>query len=132
MFKLFPYWKFINYTSYDKGINGIIVDIENPLSSPTLADFVFRVGNDDDPDGWVIAPAASRYVVRPREGVNQSTRVEIGWDDSVIQNQWLQVTVLANRSTALPQDDVFYFGNAPGDTGDSSANARVNSNDATT
>ena len=40
---------FANYTSYALGINGILVDIQNLPGTPTAADFVFKVGNNDDP-----------------------------------------------------------------------------------
>jgi hypothetical protein len=39
------------------------------------------------------------------------------------------VTVLANANTNLASDDVFYFGNAIGEVGNSSANAIVTSAD---
>jgi hypothetical protein len=116
---------FLNYTSYDKGINGIIIDIENPNSPPKLEDFIFSVGNDSSPNRWGPAPRVKHFLVRPREGVNRSTRVEIGWDDGDIQKQWLQVTVLANERTALIQNDVSYFGNAIGETGDSATDTTV-------
>ena len=40
-----------------------------------------------------------------------------------------QVTVLANDHTGLAADDVFYFGNMIGDTGNSAADTNVNSSD---
>jgi hypothetical protein len=40
------------------------------------------------------------------------------WPDGAIRNQWLQVTVLADAVTGLAAADVFYFGNAVGETGD--------------
>jgi hypothetical protein len=55
--------------------------------------------------------------------------VTITWDDNVIQNQWLQVTVLADTNTGLADDDVFYFGNAIGESGDNPANAVVDYQD---
>ena len=50
------------------------------------------------------------------------TRVTMTWPDNAIQNEWLQVTVLANGNTGLVVDDVFYFGNL---IGDSSGDGRV-------
>ena len=105
-----------------------MVDIENPNGTPTLNDFRFHMGNDNNPDGWKKAPLPS-IRVRPREGVNGSTRVELVWADHDIEGQWLQVTVLANENTALLFNDVFYFGNAPGETGNSSRNALVDAFD---
>ncbi|HYW81385.1 MAG TPA: hypothetical protein VE890_17505 [Thermoguttaceae bacterium] len=53
----------------------------------------------------------------------------ITWPDHAIENQWLQVTVKATDNTGLLEDDVFYFGNAPGEAGDSLNNAIVNATD---
>jgi len=49
----------------------------------------------------------------------------------VIENGWLQVTVVASAHTGLAVPDVFYFGNAVGDSGlgDTSVYAIVNAND---
>ena len=41
----------------------------------------------------------------------------------------MQVTVKATANTGLATDDVFYFGNAVGETGDNPANAYVNAFD---
>src|SRR5205085_1972690 len=51
------------------------------------------------------------------------------WPDNAIQNEWLQVTVLADGNTGLTSPAVFYFGNAIGDSGDSTANTNVNAAD---
>src|SRR5205823_3159998 len=49
--------------------------------------------------------------------------IEITWADiDAVKNAWLQVTVKANTNTGLANDDVFYFGNAIGDTGNSTSN----------
>ena len=45
-----------NYTSYARGINGIMVDMAGLPGTPTAADFVLKVGNDDDPSGWRDGP----------------------------------------------------------------------------
>ena len=112
---------FENYTNFDGGINGIIVDIDRMgrTGSMTVADFGFRVGNNDDPSTWESAPGISGDAFRSGEGEGGSDRVMIVWPDGVIANQWLEVTVLANDNTGLEADEVFYFGNAVGDTGDS-------------
>lgn len=118
---------FQNYTSYSRGINGIMIDIRNPTGTPTPRTFEFRVGNDDDPAGWQpIAPHS--VTVRPGRGMEGSTRVTIVWEDHVIRGCWLQVTVNA-AEVGLPGDDVFYFGNAPGESGDQPGHAIVNTAD---
>ena len=124
---------FANYTSYDKGINGIIVDIQN-LANPiglTAADFQFKVGNDNNPAGWTTAPAPASITVRQDSGTGGSDRVTIIWTDNTIENQWLQVTIKATANTGLSAADVFYFGNAVSESGDSSANAIVSLQDET-
>jgi len=121
---------FANYTSYDRGINGIMVDIlgmtdPSYITIDTLADyFEFRVGNTDDPGGWTPAPSPTAVTVRQGAGDRGSDRVMLTWPDNSIRNQWLEVTVLA-ADTGLEHDDVFYFGNAVAEAGNSGADARV-------
>jgi hypothetical protein len=55
--------------------------------------------------------------------------VELIWNNNAIQNQWLQVTLKANAVTQLSAPDVFYFGNAIGETGNSATDANVNAAD---
>jgi YDG domain/Subtilase family len=116
---------FANYTSYSRGINGIMVDIVGLSGTPTADDFIFRVGNDDNPTLWPTAPASSGITVRSGSGVGGSDRITIIWPDNAIQKKWLQVTAKATANTGLTSDDVFYFGNAIGESGNSSADAKV-------
>jgi len=104
-----------NYTSYIRGINGIMVDIYNETGTPTGSDFGFRINEADNPDTWTSAPVPT-VSVRPGEGVIGSDRVTFVWADGAILNQWLEVTVIANANTGLAADEVFYFGNSVGDT----------------
>ncbi|MBN2474799.1 MAG: hypothetical protein JXB62_09335, partial [Pirellulales bacterium] len=120
---------FANYTSYFRGINGIMVDIANLAGTPTAADFEFRVGNGSGSTGWT--PGATPHSVEVREGAGteDSDRVAIIWDDFNVIRQWLQVTVLATPNTGLSTPHVFYFGNAVGEAGNSTADAKVNATD---
>ncbi len=118
-----------NYTSYVRGINGIMVDMADPAGTITAQDFEFRAGNDDTPEDWDPITVTPTVVVRGGEGFDGSDRVTIIFDDNLIQNQWLQVKVLANTSTGLTEDDVFSFGNAIGETGNSADNASVDAYD---
>ncbi len=122
---------FANYTSYRRGLGGIMVDLAGLPAGTTLeaADFRFRVGNDNDPNGWATAPAPRSITVRPGDGVGGADRVTILWDDHAIEKTWLEVTVLPTNHTWLAEPDVFYFGNAVGETGNSTADARVNAFD---
>jgi hypothetical protein len=106
---------FANYTSYSKGINGIMIDIANlPNNGTGIAanDFSFKVGNNNAPSSWANAATPASVSVRLGAGTNGSDRVTILWADRAIEKQWLQVTVLANADTGLVANDVFYFGNA--------------------
>jgi hypothetical protein len=132
---------FQNYTSYSRGINGIMVDILN-ATAPLLisaSDFLFLVGNDNTPAGWTAAPAPLSVTVRLGAGDGGSDRVTITWADDdpftpaletgAISKQWLQVTVQATANTGLAAADVHYWGNAIGETGDNPNNAFVDATD---
>jgi len=124
---------FGNYTSYSRGINGVIVDIEGLGATPTLATignfFEFQVGNDNSFASYTTAPAPIEVAVRAGEGAGGSDRVTIIWADNVIEKQWLEITVLANANTGLVSEDVHYWGNAVGETGDNLANTDVSATD---
>jgi len=113
-----------NYTSYHRGINGIMIDIIDPTGVITADDFRFHVGNDNDPTTWAKAPPPTVMSVREQGGADGSDRVTFIWDDYAVRNEWLQVTVLA-ENLGLATDDVFYFGNAVAEAGDSTAYAQV-------
>jgi len=135
---------FANYTSYVRGLNGIIIDIGGLPAQLTAADFEFRTGNDNNPAAWTLSMAPTISIrwgegtLLP-DGVTHADRVTLTWNDYyVLQNgvwvlnpsgigqKWLQVTVKATANTGLSQDDVFYFGNAIGESGDSATSAAVN------
>ena len=122
---------FENYTSYVNGINGIAVDLFNP-GTLVASDFGLRFGNSDDVTTFATLDASSTIVnltTVAGVGVNGSDRVFIEFADGAITNGWLQVTVVANAATGLTEDDVFYFGNAIGESGNVSDNATVNLSD---
>ena len=106
-----------------------MVDIENLAGTPTIAtinDFLrFRVGNADDTAIWNPAPTPIDVTLRSGEGDFNSDRVTIIWEDGTIKNTWLEVTVLAGATTGLDTDEVFYFGNAIGETGNSTVDPLV-------
>ncbi len=94
---------FANYSSYDRGLNGLMIDIAKTNGTPTLADFTFRAGNaNTDPFSWATAPAPSGFVVRKGAGVNGSDRIVFIWDDALaVKGKWLQVTVLPTNRTGV-------------------------------
>ncbi len=59
---------FANYTSYSKGINGVMIDVANLNTVPTADDFSFAVGNNDNVGSWDDAPDPT-YVNAYRAGV---------------------------------------------------------------
>ncbi|MEX0641577.1 MAG: LamG-like jellyroll fold domain-containing protein [Pirellulales bacterium] len=120
---------FANNTSFGSGINGLMVDVSGLAGVPTLADFVFRVGTGSNVQLWTNAPAPMALSVRPGDGVNGSTRITFTWPDATIKNEWLQVVVRSTANTGLAVPDVFYFGNAVGETGNSATNALVTAAD---
>ena len=122
---------FANYSSFSKGINGVIVDIQD-LADPvglTPGDFSFFVGNSDDVLNWVQGPDPTGMTVVVGGGMNGSDRVLFEWDDNAIEKEWLEVTVYDTVETGLATPDLFYFGNAVGDTGNSSSNTQVTVSD---
>jgi glucose/arabinose dehydrogenase len=119
---------FDNLTSYSRGINGIAIDINHTNGTPngplSLADFTFKVGNNNTPGTWLSAPAPSGFSVFPDAGESGADRVTIVWADGVMKNTWLQVVVRGNdavggnnTNTGLLHSDVFYFGNAVAESG---------------
>ena len=122
---------FENYTSYVNGINGIAIDLFNP-GTLIASDIGLRFGNSDDVATFSTLDASSTIVnltTVAGVGVNGSDRVFIEFADGAITNGWLQVTVLANNNTGLTEDDVFYFGNAIGESGNDPTDAIVNISD---
>jgi len=133
---------FVNYTGTLGGITGIMVDVED-LANPaaiTAADFEFTVGNDDTPGDWQPANAPLDVQVREGAGLNGSDRITVTWaanngdqvndPNEAVTQQWLGVTLLANANTGLAQNDVHFWGNMRGETGNQPTGTAVNVLDA--
>ncbi len=108
---------FANYTSNVQGLNGLIVDINGGGTNVTAADFQFATWDGINGTSFTNATATATVSVLPGVGTGGSTRIKIEFPDQTFRNTWLRVTVLANSRTGLASNDVFYFGNAVGDTG---------------
>lgn len=120
---------FANYTSYSRGLNGIMVDISSLPGTPTVSDFILKVGNTSTPETWASASAPNSVTVVHGGGAGGSDRVKIIWPDGAIRKQWLQVTVLTTEQTGLAASYVFYFGNGVADTNNSTSNADITTSD---
>ncbi|MDP7287658.1 MAG: hypothetical protein QGH94_06670 [Phycisphaerae bacterium] len=107
-----------NYTSYSRGINGVMVDIAGLDAGydPVAGDFGVRVSHADT-GAWSTGPAPS-VSVRRDDGVGGSDRVTLIWPDGAVANQWIEITVksdVGGGGLGLVGDDLFYFGNSAGD-----------------
>ncbi|MEM6259637.1 MAG: hypothetical protein AAGI37_15265, partial [Planctomycetota bacterium] len=110
-----------SYTSYSNGINGIMIDIASLRSTQlTASDFEVKVGNDNNPAAWSLESLISSVTIRPGDGIDGSDRVTLLFEPESIVNTWIEIRVLANTNTGLDSDDVFYFGNWIGETGNDS------------
>ena len=123
---------FDNVTSYNKGINGVMIDVSNLPVIDALMDV-----ND-----FEFSPAGHDPVsinVRQGAGEGGSDRVTLTWRDynpldasplpQAVANGWLTVTVKANYHTGLSRPDVFSFGNLIGETGDAPTPTKVSAAD---
>ena len=123
---------FENYSSYSNGVNWLVVDVA-ALQFPelvTASDLTFRTGNGSVlTDFTELIGVAATVTVDAGAGVGNMDRITIAFPDGAVANTWLQVTIESNERTGLESPDVFYFGNAIGETGDSTDNALVNAND---
>ena len=113
-------------TNFASGINGVMIDVSNlALAAPLDEnDFAFATGNDDDSASW--RPVADpQFAVREGAGRGGADRIVIAWEENAVKNAWLQVTLRGGTghetTTGLPDDDVFYFGNAVGEVTSTSA-----------
>ncbi|HWP41466.1 MAG TPA: hypothetical protein VNL70_11110 [Tepidisphaeraceae bacterium] len=120
---------FVNYTSYSKGLNAIVIDLRDNTAPPEPGQFIFRVGNSDNYHDWSQATELPTISYRAGGGVGASNRVTLVWADNAIQKTWLAITIRADSITGLSREQTLVFGNAIGETGDSPSDAMVNSAD---
>lgn len=122
---------FENYSNYRRGINGIMIDVENlgNADALTINDFEFFVGNTQTFATWAVAPTPNSISIRKGAGVGGSDRITLAWTNNVIQKQWLMVRLLASDITGLAEPDVHFWGNAIGESGTIVGNTTVNATD---
>jgi hypothetical protein len=122
--------KFVNYISYEKGINGLIIDACHFNRLPVVdVDIYFALSPVDpntgnalqapgDPTYWYdYVPPPTDMQLFPGQGVNGSDRLVMVWPDNTVPNsRWLLVGLLAGDPTfGIPADDYFVFGLAIGE-----------------
>ena len=105
-----------------------MVDIDGNsanIGAIVASDFEIKVGNDNNTGSWSNGPTPVAVGVRTGAGVDGSDRVELIWNPGSIVGKWVEVTVKATAATGLTAPYTFYFGNAPGETGNNTKNSFV-------
>jgi len=111
-----------NITNFSQGINGIIIDADLANASAFSAnDIVLSTGVANDLSDLTLVDVTPEVSVRAGDGVDSTDRITVILPNGSVVNEYLQVRVVANSTTGLFSDDVFYFGNVIAETGDSSA-----------
>ena len=118
---------FANISAFNKGITGIMVDLQSGLGTHTAitaGDISFKVSpatfvttTFNQLSTWSAGPSPAAVSVRIGAGQGGSDRLEITFGTGVIKNQWIEVDVHSGGNTGLSADDVFYFGSLIGDSG---------------
>jgi ELWxxDGT repeat protein len=116
---------FGHFSSYSRGINGVMIDVRGLRGDLGPDDFVFRAGRATAAANWLAAPAPLSITRRPGAGNNGADRVTIIWRDGAIKNRWLEVTVKPTADTNLPTPFTFSFGHLTGETGNPPAAGRL-------
>jgi dienelactone hydrolase len=132
---------FANVSAFNKGITGIMVDLQSGLGTHTAitaGDISFKVSPTtfvtttfNQLSTWSAGPTPAAVSVRIGAGQGGSDRLEITFGTSVVKNEWLEVNVHSGGNTGLSANDVFYFGSVIGDSGaaDTALLAKTDGND---
>jgi hypothetical protein len=115
-----------NFSNFVEGITGVMIDVAAlpPTALLTAADFAFRTGNENDTSNWSTAASPISITVRRGAGQGGTDRITLVWAAGSIADTWLEIRLRSNPNTGLTTADLFYFGNARGDTtGEGTVNA---------
>ncbi|HOM50528.1 MAG TPA: hypothetical protein PLE87_04630 [Phycisphaerae bacterium] len=117
---------FANYTTYAKGLNGLVYDIKNLNGAvPTASDFVFTyMGRTGAMAPQVKVPSA--VVLWPGAGVDGSDRLFISFENESIVNGWLKVEVTTGFGAPAEEH---WWGNVQGEAQNDANNMIVNALD---
>ena len=108
-----------------KGINGVMLDIQNIGGTVTAADFTIKrsgVGNGSAAVHYSAAAGPTSVLQRAGAGVGGSTRVHLIFPDgdgntpTDDNSRWMRIEVAANANTGLAAADVFYIGLSVGES----------------
>jgi hypothetical protein len=110
-----------NLINTARGINGIGFEIQGSINPELLSesDFDFQISPqgafsqaDNPPADWQPAPPPSSISVN----AGSPDQLMIRWTNNAIENRWLRITVKANSTTGLAEDQIFYIGHLRGET----------------
>lgn len=107
---------FANVTGYNKGLNGLIYEVEvaDGDSDPEAADFTFsNLSRTGTAAPTAIEPSASAVIVL-QASAPRKVRVVFTFADNSLKNTWVQVDIGTGFGAAA---ETHYWGNAAGDTG---------------
>ncbi len=104
-----------NVTATDLGLNGLMVDLSGIPDAAELSDADFLVHFATDAAAPVWVAQNPEVTLREGDGIGGSDRITLILPDGSLTGGWVRVTVPATARTTLAQQDVFYFGNLPGD-----------------
>lgn len=109
---------FANYTGHPDGITCICIE---GLDGLTASDVSVKIGNDNSPGSWGSIPSPAVVTLNGKHYLQ--------FTPGTIRKTWAQITIAANGTTGLSAAYVCYFGNWPGETGNSGAYADVDTSD---
>lgn len=126
---------FGNISSYDKGINGVILNVPGlpgdgdrgaagalPMTNGDelleVNDFNILVGTNNDINTWAAGPTPQVSVL-PNAGPGASDQIKLIFPDNSIEDEYVAIQMLANADTGLAQTMTFLFGSVVGETGES-------------
>jgi hypothetical protein len=114
---------FANVTSYIKGINGVMLDLENLQETKQITAANFTIETSTDGRQWTPGPAPASVTVRRliTDGGPNIDRVSLTWPDGAIADRWVEVLFNPYTEAAPPIAfgmDLSWYGNLAGETGD--------------
>jgi hypothetical protein len=112
---------YANLINTTRGINGMVLDVAGLVTTNlTNDDLVLRMSPQglfneaaNPPSSWEPAPQSTIFVTAGT--ATTPARIRLEWPDNAIANRWLQVQLIGNANTGLPNTEVFYLGHLQGE-----------------